>query len=399
MKVQNDILTAVDRDGAAVLVLLDLSSAVDTIDHSILLSTLETRIGIEGTALQWFASYLSGRCQTVVIDGHMSSPKDLTYGVPQGSVLGPLLFTIYTSPLGDIIRSFNLELHLYADDAQIYMSFKPLVPSSTEACFRVIEECVSCIKQWMSSHYLKLNDDKTELIVFLPKRLQTKISLPNFCIGQCEIVPKSEVRNLGVIYDSSLSMEPHINNICRRAYYHLRNIGMIRRHLDAQTTVALVQAYVTSRLDYCNALLIGLPSHLIRKLQKVQNCAARLITQSKKSEHVTPLLHSLHWLPVHYRIQYKALLLVYKSLQGLAPQYLSDLFQSYTPARSLRSSDQGLLTVPVSRTRTYGDRSLQSAGPHLWNKLPSEMRTVPDLTSFKSYLKTYLFHEAFEHHV
>ena len=116
-------------------------------------------------------------------------------------------------------------------------------------------------------------------------------------------------------------------------------------------------------------------------------------------DHITPILHSLHWLPIHYRIKYKTLLLVFKSLHGLAPQYLSDLFHSYTPGRSLRSSDQCLLVVPVSRTKTYGDRSLQCAGPNLWNNLPIHLRTELDLSVFKSNLKTQLFLEAFEHYV
>ncbi|XP_046575832.1 uncharacterized protein LOC124283847 [Haliotis rubra] len=242
VKVQNDILMGIDKDGASILILLDLSAAFDTIDHSVLLATLEGRFNVKGVVLKWFKSYISDRKQSVVIQGQMSLSSDLVLGYHKAQFWALCFFTAYTTPLGDIVRSFNLSMHLYADDTQIYVSFKPLDSASTSFTFAAVQECVDCIKIWMTTHWLKLNDDKTELIVFRPQRLRAKLDLPTFSIWHCEITPSSQVRNLGVVFDSSLCMEPHVNGVCRSAYFHIRNIGLIRRYLDEKTTSALVQA-------------------------------------------------------------------------------------------------------------------------------------------------------------
>ena len=150
---------------------------------------------------------------------------------------------------------------------------------------------------------------------------------------------------------------------------------------------------MSSRLDYCNGLLFGLPKKDLDRLQYVQNSAARVLTRTKPWQHITPTLKQLHWLPVKYRIDYKLLLLTYKALHALAPQYLSDLLENYTPARTLRSSDLGLLTVP--RAKKLGDRAFSVAAPTLWNALPLGIRQAQTLASFKSALKTHLFVQAF----
>ena len=160
LKVQNDLLMSIDADGGAILVLLDLSAAFDTIDHSVLLNRLSD-LGIHGAVLSWFKSYLTGRRQSVKIKGQRSSERDLPFGVPQGSVLGPILFTIYTIPLGNIARSHGLLYHLYADDNQLYLSFRPLDPASLKCSLDSVLKCVDEIKEWLSANFLKFNGDKT----------------------------------------------------------------------------------------------------------------------------------------------------------------------------------------------------------------------------------------------
>ncbi len=154
-------------------------------------------------------------------------------------------------------------------------------------------------------------------------------------------------------------------------------------------------AFVSSRLDYCNSLYVGTSQSTLSRLQIVQNAAARLLTGSRKQDHITPILSSLHWLPVRYRIDLKILLFVFKSLNGLAPCYISDLLQPYSPSRSLRSSDQKLLIVPRSRLILWGDRAFAVSAPRLWNSLPLHIRTASTLLSFKSLLKTHFFSQAF----
>lgn len=186
-------------------------------------------------------------------------------------------------------------------------------------------------------------------------------------------------------------MTAHVNKVCQSASYALRAIGQVRKYLDRVSAEKLVHAFVTSRLDYCNSLLYGLPDKLINKMQRVQNSAARLITCAKKCHHISKVIEKLHWLPIKKRIIFKILLIVYKSLNSAAPSYLSELLKSYQPTANLRSSSRDLLIVPKSKLKSFGDRSFSCAGPKLWNALPLHIRKAGSVQAFKTGLKTHLF--------
>ena len=162
LKIQNDVLHAIDNKLCVILVLLDLSAAFDTVDHDILLNRPKLRFGIIDTAHKWFISYLAGRQQSVLINDIKSNQVELNCNVPQGSVLGPKLFIDYESPLGDIVRKHGLQVHFYADDSQIYFSFDPKFYD--DAIARV-EKCILEVREWMAKNMLKLNNDKTEYIL------------------------------------------------------------------------------------------------------------------------------------------------------------------------------------------------------------------------------------------
>jgi hypothetical protein len=389
LRVQNDLRSAIDKKSGVFLALLDLSAAFDTIDHKILLTFLENTIGIRGSALNWFSSYLSGRTQCISIDNVMSHLIELLFGVPQGSVMGPFKFCVYTLPIGAIIRSHGLGYHIYADDTQIYVAFESDDPKQA---LDKLNACLTDIRSWMIQNKLKINDSKTEFLILASPNAYSKLNSDlELHVGNSHIKPAPSAKNLGVIFDKHLKMEAQVTGICRSANFHLRNIGAIRHLLTDSSSQQLVHSFITSRLDYCNSLLIGLPDSQLNRLQRIQNNAARVVSKIKKFDHVSPVLHELHWLPVHKRIVFKTLLLTYRCVNGMAPQYLSDLITPYASSRHLRSSDKQLLHVPTCRLKSYGEKCFSVAAPKAWNNLPLHIRMSSSLNIFKTKLKTYLF--------
>jgi hypothetical protein len=396
LKVHNDILLSIDKKQVVCLILLDLSAAFDTVNHAILLHRLEHRFGVTNDALSWFKSYLSDRQQAVVIEGQQSDPFPMSCGIPQGSVLGPVLFSLYTAPLGDVVRKYGVDFHLYADDTQIYMALEPGSHSSQTVLLSTLQACIHDIAIWMHINKLKLNNDKTEVMLLGTKQQLSKISLSTFPIMDVDVPVTKEVRNLGVLMDSNMSLSSHVSTLTKAAYYHLRNIGQIRKFLDTSSAEKAVHAFVTSRLDCCNALLYGTTKANLGKLQKVQNAAARLILNRRKFDSATPLLRQLHWLPVQSRIKYKLLLLTFKCVHGLAPSYLSEQISTRSCVRTTRSSNTISLMVPRTSMKSAGDRAFAAAAPHLWNALPADIRSTTKLESFKSRLKTHLLKSAID---
>ncbi|KAK6171831.1 hypothetical protein SNE40_018257 [Patella caerulea] len=247
----------------------------------------------------------------------------------------------------------------------------------------------------MSQNFLILND-KTEYIVIGSKFKLSKLDGDlSVRVGESTISQSKSARNIGAIFDSNMNMECQINNICKTGYFHLRNIGKIKKYISIDATKSLIQALVISRLDNFNSLLSGVPKKSLDKLQKLQNSAARLITGSSKFNHITPILFNLHWLPITYRIDYKILLLTFKCLNGLAPVYLSQLLNQYQPNRQLRSSSDNWLLCESNAKSSTGERSFAVKAPKLWNKLPLTARSCESLQTFKSNLKTFLFTKAF----
>ena len=409
LAVHNHIINSISQQKVTALCLLDLSAAFDTIDHSILIERLSSWFGLNGTVLSWMKSYLSHRSFKVTLNGTESSVFQLFYGVPQGSVLGPLLFTLYTTPLSSLISHSTVNHHLYADDTQLFVSFYSL---NFSANILHLQDTISNVSAWMSSNMLSLNHSKTEfLLIGLPKQL-SKISDPVIHMpSNVSISPVSSARNLGVIFDSTLSMSDHISAVSKSCFSHIRDLRRIRNTLDHLTAKTIATSLIHSRVDYCNSLFLNLPSSQLNCLQLLLNSTARVITKTPKFSHVSPILKSLHWLKIKQRIDYKIISLTYKTLQTQQPKYLRSLLTVNNNSNTRSSSVLTLLRPPNSSRLKITNRSFSHHAPVIWNKLPLEMRQLAVHTNsqanscapllalsslqFHNRLKTFLFHQSY----
>ena len=382
VKITNDVLIACDEGSATVVMLLDLSAAFDTVDHKLLLNILEREIGLKGTVLQWFRSFLMGRSQRVRLGTVTSDIIYIRFGVPQGSVLGPVLFNLYIRSIYASVKKKGFNIQGYADDHQILKSFKPFEQLPTLVIH--LNACFNTVKSWMSEYYLKMNDSKTQIIIFGSTRVLSEVKIHGLNTEGAAIRFISTVKNLGIMMDNHLTFERQIIELKKKSFRTLRNIAKIRFLLSQDQLKVIVNSLVVSCLDYCNGVFYGISEKLLYQLQLIQNAAAKVITGKYKHDHLDDDLVMLHWLNVKKRIVFKIGLLAYKSVNGLAPVYLQDMFQyshhGYKPT----------LIVPSFNT-LYGRRSFSVAGPRLFNKLPAHITSASTVDLFKREMKTFLF--------
>ena len=402
LSVHDFIIRAMSTQKLTCLCLLDLSAAFDTIDHSILIERLQSWFGIQDKALSWFKSYLHNRKFSVNVGNSLSPPVDLSYGVPQGSVLGPILFALYTTPLSSLISSQSLQHHLFADDTQLFASFSPSSFSQTAESLQTIFDSIS---SWMSANFLALNPSKTEFMIFGNAHQLSKLQNPILTLDSATIIhPATTARNLGFIFDKHLSLHDHISSLSKACFFHIRDLRRIRPCLNHRTASIIATSLVHSKLDYCNSLFVNLPSQELDRLQFIQNSLARAVSRSSRFSHVTPTLKSLHWLKIRERVLYKTISLTYKTIQADQPLYLSNLL-TFQQQRSTRSSQLVTLARPSNPSHCQiTDRSFYFNAPKIWNSLPASLRSpkISDESSsrprlslthqqFHSQLKTHLF--------
>lgn len=390
MQVSSSALQHLDAGRAVFLVLLDLSAAFDTLEHTTLLHVLHDEFGISGTALSWLESYLRDRSFLVRIGSECSDRRPLRQGVPQGSVLGPILFNCFMSNLMRELRRLDVEVHSYADDTQIWIAFDPRSPSAESIARVKLTAALDFTVAWMKRRRLKLNCDKT---VFLPIHRTDRIFDPIIC-DSCIIVPSTCAKNLGVIFDTRLDFTAHISSVRKTCFYHLRRLQCLRYLLTPDHLALLVHAFITSRLDFCNSLFSGITSKNYDRLQSVQSATAKFLTGAKKFDSVSVQLERLHWLPVRKRVLFKLCLVgfhVFYSTLGY-PLYVQSLKQTSNVRRSSRLGSSSLIHSSFKpRLKTCGDRCFMASVTRCFNLLPSEIRNVSSFEAFKKQTKTYIF--------
>ena len=355
LKILNDIYIAKENKQITILCLIDLSAAFDTIDHTILFETLKTKFKVTDFALEWIKSYLTNRKQKVQIDSSYSQNKPLHHGIPQGTLLGPLIFSLYLLPLYDIFKSQNIHFHGYADDTQFYLStsIDNLHTSDT-----LIAQIVLQIENWLSAHMLKMNPSKTELIVFgCNEHLTVKLT-------DEEIVSRDVVRNLGIYLDKNLTFEKHFDNLCRNMYNTLRNISRNRMYMTDSSCKTMVTSLVLSKINFCCTLFFGLPQKQINRLQKLQNYAIRLVKKIPKYEHITEHRRELKWLTVESFIKFRYLCMAHDCFYGNAPLYLKNELEKHVPSRPLRTTYENTFKLPLIRSE-FGRQSFKFITPKL----------------------------------
>ena len=390
VKIYDDLLHDLGRNRYAIMLFLDFSSAFDTVRHSILLEKLEKQFHITGTALKWFKSFLENRTYQVKIRNCFSQQMSMKYGVPQGSVLGPVLFSLYSQPIHNICTRHGLRIHMFADDVQIYT-----VSENPEQELSKIKKCLTDITAWAKVNFLKLNENKSKFLVIS----HNSASLDRFLKLDMNTKFESMVKNLGFTIDRNLSLNAQINRVCFKSFNLLRNLWKISSKLNSvELKTRLVKTCLIPHLDYCNSMYSSLPQKQIRKLQRVMNAAVRFVFNLRRYERVSisAYMKRIHFLPVNCRIDFKVCMFVFKCLVGLAPDYMISLVTPKSSLESLRvHSDKNLLQMPHLENENYRNRRFSVYAPKVWNSLPIEIRNSNSLSEFQTKLKTYLFSRAY----
>ena len=372
-----------DKGNLVGMVLLDLQKAFDTVDHGILLMKMEA-LGFNQDIIRWFRSYLSDRKQLVDVSGILSSSSTISCGVPQGSILGPLLFLIYVN---DMSGAINNKLLLYADDSAILVADKKI--STIES---LLQNELEVISEWLVDNKLSLHLGKTESILFGSKsRLRSQSNLRISCKGT-QIESKEEVKYLGAVLEQCLSGETMVKSIVQKANARLKFLYRKQNFLNLHSKKLLVMSLIQCHFDYaCSFWYPGLSKFLRERLQVTQNKMVRFVLKLDPKSHVgSEEFKSLGWLPVSKRVDQVILNHIFRIRSGTSPEYMGERFTLASSIHnySTRFRENGCYLLP--KVKSFGKKSFAFTGCTLWNALPSNIKSVNSLTTFKTAVKSHL---------
>ncbi|KAF2349563.1 Reverse transcriptase domain [Trinorchestia longiramus] len=365
------------------LLLLDLSKAFDGVEHKRLLQ----KISNLGIATQWFQSYLANRSHAVQLENTISSPIQNDFGVPQGSILGPRLFSIFINDFPSM--SSNTRISMYADDVQIAMTGAETKLSLTKSNAEIL---LKYVKSWYDQNGLKLNASKTQCIIFGSKNTIKKLPNLTLKLGNDIIEPVRKVKNLGVWFDQNMPFTSHVEKRCSKINGTLMFLHRVKNMLDEKTRLFAIQSLVLSRFDYCDLVWRDIPKGLQKELQKCLNFAAKVECKGnfRKNDHATPLMDKLNWTPMEQRLLIHKVKYVFSSLYR--PQSSANVVKFYPPTTKGVKPDRRHDVNISFRSSDAGQRALSISGALLWNKLPTHMKKNQSTKNFKKKRYTTFLH-------